>query len=160
MVQLVPLAILCKNRGMTDLIKQYDESGRFDFLEFSLENGVQSMILISLFTNKDDGVNRDVAGSRLGLNVGSLLWTLINEPKDQVVIQRAENYAREALQWLLDEKIAQSVNITAQGLNQDGILIKVQVQQAKNNRYRDLWNLTKNSTVDITANFKIDISFI
>lgn len=53
--------------------------------------------------------------------IGSRLWLLAREKQLPSVVQRAHDYAAEALQWLLDEKIAQSVEILAE-ISAPGVL--------------------------------------
>jgi len=48
-----------------------------------------------------------------GDRIGSRLWLLSREKQVQEVLNRAREYAAEALQWLIDDGIAQDVEIEA-----------------------------------------------
>ncbi len=45
--------------------------------------------------------------------LGSRLWLLAREKQLPAVMRKAEAYARQALQWLIDDGIAASVSVTA-----------------------------------------------
>ena len=48
--------------------------------------------------------------------IGSRLWLLWREKKTEITRRRAEEYAREAMQWFIDEGIARRVDVAAQWL--------------------------------------------
>lgn len=48
-----------------------------------------------------------------GDRVGSRLWLLAREKQTTTVKTRAERYAREALQWLIDDRVADRVEVAA-----------------------------------------------
>lgn len=93
------------------------------------DDGLQTAVLLSLFTDRlagvddalpdaGDTVNRrgwwgdayaDIAGDR----IGSRLWLLAREKQTAAVLQRAQSYAREALQWLIDDGVAREVTVIA-----------------------------------------------
>lgn len=83
-------------------------------------------VLISLFSwrrsTDDDGIPApkrqgwwgdnfaEVSGDR----IGSRLWLLQRSKLNAGVLRRAEDYAREALQWLIDDAVAERVDVTAE----------------------------------------------
>lgn len=46
--------------------------------------------------------------------IGSRLWELLRAKKTTETLRRAETYAREALQWLLDDGVAAAVDVAAE----------------------------------------------
>lgn len=88
------------------------------------DDGLRTSIYISLFTDApakaDDvvpaGADRrgwwgDALAEIPGDITGSRLWLLKREKQLSSVMLRAQTYATEALQWLLDDKIAASVDV-------------------------------------------------
>lgn len=118
--------------GDIALIWSDDNVGDILAADFDLQTdeGLQTAILVSLFTDRraspDDELpagetNRrgwwgDVAPEVPGDVIGSRLWLLFREKKLAEVIVRANEYAREALQWLIDDKVAQRVDVTAEAI--------------------------------------------
>ena len=90
----------------------------------SLQSGddLQTAVLISLFTDRlaspddetPDGDRRGWWGDDPQYPIGSRLWLLerVKGPLD--VPQRAKDYAAEALQWLIDDGVVASFDISTQ----------------------------------------------
>lgn len=90
------------------------------------EAGLESAIIISLFTDRranDDDVIPDGSDNKRGWwgdsypdidkdRIGSRLWLLHREKDTQAVMNRAKDYAAEALQWLIDDGVARRVDVT------------------------------------------------
>lgn len=92
------------------------------------DEGLETAVAISLFTDRradpddvlpDNSANHrgwwgdsfaDIEGDR----IGSRLWLLHREKQRPVVLERAREYAREALRWLIDDGIARSVEVVAE----------------------------------------------
>ena len=97
---------------------------------------VESAALISLFTDArvaeeelPDG-EADVRGFwgdglAVGTKIGSRLWLLSREKATPEVLRLHEDYAREALSWLLDLGLAKSV--TVRGAYDDRHALKLEV---------------------------------
>lgn len=92
--------------------------------------GLQTAVTISLFTDaraEEHDILPDDGGSRRGHwadclpipgtddmgRIGSKLWLLRREKQMREVFNRAEEYARSALQWMVDYKIASKVEVRA-----------------------------------------------
>lgn len=103
------------------------------------DHDLETAIIISLFTdrraNSDDVVESD---DRRGHwsdtyseipndKLGSRLWLLSREKQTQDVINRARAYCVEALQWLLDDAVAEQVNIEVGAVRMGVLGIKVEV---------------------------------
>ncbi|SMF94358.1 Mu-like prophage protein gp46 [Methylomagnum ishizawai] len=115
---------------MSDIAIRPDGTG-FDFglLEGDLEMDatLETAIWISLFTDRrlpddqalppgvDDrrGCWMDAYPEVPGDAMGSLLWLLAYEKWSEPARQKAEAWAREALQWLLDDGVAEAVDVVA-----------------------------------------------
>jgi phage gp46-like protein len=92
------------------------------------DSGLATAILLSLFTDRRaDGADPlpDGATDRRGWwgdalpvvqgdTIGSRLWLLAREKQTPKAVERAEEYAREALQWLLDDRVAERLEVTAE----------------------------------------------
>lgn len=88
------------------------------------DDGLETAVLLSLYTDRralaedvlpDDGTDRrgwwcDAYSDRL---IGSRLWLLSREKDLESVLRRAEEYASEALAWLIDDAIAEAVEVEA-----------------------------------------------
>lgn len=110
------------------------------------DGGLLSSIVISLFTDRlagpddelpaGDGDRRgwwgdatlpDLASGGGSDRIGSLLWLLRREKQLPSVVARAREYAREALQWLLDEGRATRLEVDADVPAQGVLRITVRV---------------------------------
>jgi phage gp46-like protein len=87
---------------------------------------LETAAIISLFTDRlamaDDPLPDPNDGDRRGWwadwefdggNIGSRLWLISREKQTEDVRKRAEDYCREALQWMLDDDVADSVEVVA-----------------------------------------------
>jgi phage gp46-like protein len=87
---------------------------------------LETATTISLFTDRlalpDDPLPDPNDGDRRGWwadwefaggNIGSRLWLISREKQTEDVRRRAEDYCREALQWMLDDQVADSIDVTA-----------------------------------------------
>ena len=70
---------------------------------------------------------------------GSKLWLLNREKTLQQTAFRAEQFCREALQWLIDDGIASAVTVAAEILNSSTISAEVKISRGSNKKYDYLW---------------------
>ncbi len=98
-----------------------------DSNDFFPEDGLTTAVLLSLYTNRRalPGDTLPVAGMDPqgwwgdtqspidGEQIGSRLWLLARSKTSPDVLRRAEEYAKEALQWLLDDGIASKLDVAA-----------------------------------------------
>lgn len=109
------------------------------------EDGLQSAVLISLLTDRradpddqlpdDDGRPKAIPADRRGWcgdalsddRIGSRLWLLVREKQTEETRQRAIFYAKEALQWLIEDGLASEVAIEAEweGIGRLNMLITI-----------------------------------
>jgi len=115
---------------MSDLALIWDGHGcdlALDGDDLQLDDGLQTSILISLFSDRraraddllpgDDGDRRgwwaDAYPVIEGDQIGSRLWLLSREKELAEPLRRAKEYAEEALAWLVTDGIAAHVEVTA-----------------------------------------------
>ncbi|HEO8935966.1 TPA: phage GP46 family protein [Serratia marcescens] len=84
---------------------------------------LQAAIIISLFTDRaardDDDIDGDDRRGWWGdadeeNDIGSRLWLLRRQKLTQAVAQKAEDYSREALQWLVIDGVVSSFSVATQ----------------------------------------------
>lgn len=125
-----------------------------DITEYQADELVQAT-LISLFSwrksNDDDGVdipNRqgwwgDTFASETNDRIGSRLWLLRREKLTDDVVARAREYAKESLQWMIDDALASAVNVSTDRennrLNMSVEIVRPGDAQSIQARFQDLW---------------------
>lgn len=91
------------------------------------DGGLEAAVFLSLFTDRraeDGDILPDAETDRRGWwgdafpsvdgdRIGSRLWLLGRSKETADVLARAEEYAREALAWLVEDLVAESVATTA-----------------------------------------------
>lgn len=126
--------------------------------QLDIDEGLQTALLLSLFTDRraeDDDVLPDNSGSRRGWwgdsfadvpgdRFGSRLWLLYREKQLPAVLQRARQYAREALRWLLEDGVASQVEVDAEFPRAGVLAIAVTVYRpagdARRFRFESFWS--------------------
>lgn len=109
------------------------------------DDGLETAVLLSLFTdrraNDDDqlpdagtqaereprGWWGDTYADTPGDRIGSRLWLLAREKQIDSVLQRAQQYAAEALQWLVDDGVAREVGVTAEIVKEGVLGLAIQI---------------------------------
>lgn len=126
-----------------------------DLSDFEAD-GLAQAVLISLFSWRksadDDGIRApdrqgwwgDSFAAVAGDRIGSRLWLLQREKVTAEVLRRAETYAKEALQWLIDDKVVRRAEVSAERYGTDGAALSVVLYrpddtQAINARFQDVW---------------------
>jgi phage gp46-like protein len=91
------------------------------------DDGLETAVLLSLFTDRRAEADDALPGSDVdrrgwwgdawpdipGDRIGSRLWLLHREKQTPAVLGRAQQYAREALAWMIDDGIASGVDVVA-----------------------------------------------
>lgn len=117
--------------------------------DLAADHGLRTAILISLFTDRmaepDDSIPDGTINRRgwwANPQLGSRLWLLGREKQTTEVLRRAREYAEEALQWLMDNGIAESVAVTTEWSEQRaGVLaIGVVISDKQGGPYTDTFN--------------------
>ncbi|SAF46746.1 phage GP46 family protein [Enterobacter kobei] len=116
-------------------------------------NPIPRAVIISLFSwrraNPDDnavvpmGWWGDTYPTVTGDRIGSRLWLLGREKITNDTLNRARDYAIEALQWMLDDGVAARIDITSERSGQDSAALGVVIYQRDgttwNLRFDDYW---------------------
>ena len=97
------------------------------------DGGLETAVYLSLFTDAQDPVSGD--GGYWGDAVddaprGSLLWTLAREVVTAALPGRLVTICQDALRWLVDDGIAQSVGVTASIVRRGVVAFVVTIVQA------------------------------
>lgn len=132
------------------------QRGEFQAFDVALENGalssgadLRTAVILSLFCDRraeNDDVLPDPSGSRrgwwgdalMGKPIGSRLWLLSREKQMQEVVNRAREYASEALKWLIDDGILDDLDVQAEvvAFGWLGLSIQIFKPYAKPETYR------------------------
>jgi len=144
---------------MTDLAIVLDEYGTGDLVmsgaDLLLDEGLETAVIISMFTDRqveDDelpdsetdrrGYWGDIANEDSNDKTGSKLWLLAREKSTEVVADRAKQYTEEALQWLKDDGVTNSIEVTTTIPRPGALLIEVTIARPSTNvsfRFDYLW---------------------
>lgn len=92
------------------------------------DDGLETAVIISLFTDRrataeqippeypqDDlrGYWGDIAQASPNDQTGSLLWLLAREKEQPQTLSRAQQYCREALNWMIEDRVATGIEVSA-----------------------------------------------
>jgi phage gp46-like protein len=100
------------------------------------EAALRTAVVLSLFTDARARPDDGAAGDRRGWvgdaftpedRYGSRLWLLRREKQTEETRRRAEDYANEALAWLVDEALATDVAVTAEWVARGVLGLAVQI---------------------------------
>ncbi len=113
-------------------------------------------VLISLFTWRRAQPDDELPGSdRMGWwgdsfatvdndRIGSRLWLLARAKLTAQTVTRAEEYAREALSWLVEDGVASRVEVSAERVGLSGLSLRVVVVRHDGRpvslRFSEVWN--------------------
>ncbi len=117
-------------------------TGRGDWLiadgALASADDLDTAVLLSLFSDRqasDDDTLPDGSTDRRGwwgdldqeVPLGSKLWLLSRSRLNDDVEKMAVIYAKEALQWLIDDRVAESVTVTSSNDGVKSLLLSVTV---------------------------------
>jgi len=127
--------------------------------DFLATGGLETAILMSIYCQqRDDSIEVPImrggwAGNELqtvaGFQQGSKLWTLCQSTLTDDVANLAQNYIEEALQWMIEDGIAEEISVTTSIV--DNSKLQAEVIITKNNntdtyKFLDLFKNTINGT--------------
>lgn len=145
---------------MTDIEMGTDRYGNIDIAledgDLVTDGGLRTAIVLSLMCDRraaTDDTLPDGTGNRRGYwgdayadvegdRFGSRLWLIAREKSREEVREAAEAYAEEALGWLVEDGIAESVGVEAEDQAPDGLRLRVTVRRggdALEQRFEYLW---------------------
>jgi phage gp46-like protein len=133
----------------------FDGDIRMDGSDLQVDVDLETSITVSIFTDRrarsDDFVEN---GDRKGwwadtyLEVpndkyGSRLWLLSREKQMQSIVNRARAYVVESLQWMLEDKVAERVDVEAEIVRMGVLGIHITVYRptgVKSFKYQYAWD--------------------
>lgn len=119
--------------------------------------GLKTAVIVSLFTDaraaSDDelppgetdrrGWWGDLLAGGDGDRIGSRFWLLAREKQLPEVLAKAEEYAAEALQWLVDDGIAKAVEVSAEWVRRGLLGVRIVISKPDGDavefRFNHLW---------------------
>lgn len=126
--------------------------------DIATDEGLQTAVIISLFSDRQ-AENSDILPEgetyRRGWygdavpeierdKIGSKLWLLSREKQMPIVLRRAEEYATESLQWLIEDMVATNVRVVATNPGMGILHLQVDITRPSGNavtfRYDYNWN--------------------
>ncbi|ENG0950341.1 phage GP46 family protein [Yersinia enterocolitica] len=99
---------------------------------------LHTVILLSLFTDRLARVDDDIDGedrrgwwgdSGAPSAIGSRLWLLRRQKLTSQIAIKAEDYAAEALAWLIEDGVVAAINTRAQIIFPNKLLLQIDYQQ-------------------------------
>lgn len=117
-------------------------------------NDLATAVLISLFTDRvattddviPDGTNdpRGWWGDDATAPIGSRLWLIFRSKRTQATLSAAQNYAEEALQWLVDDGVAGSYDVYVEWQERSRLAMRVTIFKSNGTQqtlaYAWVWN--------------------
>ncbi|MCP3916137.1 MAG: hypothetical protein GY711_11325 [bacterium] len=149
---------------MSGLALTYDAAqGGFDLAldgdRLAVDAGIVTPVLVSLWSDARvdaDELVPDGLSDRRGWwpdteddRHGSLLWLLEREKATVQTAARAEEFARGALQWLLDGGIAESIDVEGSILPHHRLCLDIKVRRAVSGQWEYLWEGTETYLEDV-----------
>ncbi|MEW6647182.1 MAG: phage GP46 family protein [Pseudomonadota bacterium] len=117
--------------------------------DISTDMGLRTAVIVSLFTDAraetDDELpagDGDRRGSWDDPQRGSRLWLLAREKQTARTLERAREYAEEALAWLVEDGIARAVTVTAEWVRTGVLGLRVMIERAAGGRFEEMFNRT------------------
>lgn len=124
-----------------------------DGLDLVRDDGLETAVFLSLFCDRRASVDQipaefpkddlrgwwgDVRPPVPGDQFGSHLWLLAREKQTGQTLSRARQYATEALQWMLDDRVAERVDVRASYPFRGVMLLEIDIYRpgGKLARYR------------------------
>ena len=130
-----------------DIALVYDTGGkRFDLAiedgALVTDEGLQTAVILSLFTDRralEEDRLPDGTGDRRGYWAdayrdrphGSRLWLLHREKEQEEVLRRAKEYAEEALVWLVEDEVADAVEVEAWHMRRNTLGLRVIIRRGE-----------------------------
>ena len=122
--------------------------------DLTKEEALQTAVLISLFTDRRVSDEELPQGERSKRGwwgdmfpdvdqdfIGSKLWTLEREKTTEMTRLKAEQYAEEALAWILEDGIAEEVQVSAAYDENKRLIISVLLSRPQGeSRFSVLWD--------------------
>lgn len=132
---------------MIDLKLKANSSFQFDLelgdSDIASESALETAVIISLFTDKRVNDERGFFGDSLESEPwGSKIWTLQREKLTDQTKKKLEDYAKESLQWLIDDKIAKKITVESEIVKPARINLLVKIYKGdsvSDHRFDNIW---------------------
>lgn len=119
--------------------------------DLAIERGIDSLVIASLGFERRLVDSDEAPGERfyrggsvldhyMGRALGSRLWLLRNAKVTDETIRAARDYAKEALEWMVEEDHASNVSAQAERHGRRGILIGIVIDRPTRGKYLSLWS--------------------
>lgn len=144
---------------MSDIRLAINEDNVFDIAiengDLKGDDGLETAVAISIFTDRrvtdeelpfpqidKKGWWGDMFPEVEQDKIGSRLWLVGREKVTQEVANRAQDYCKEGLQWLIDDGVAASVTAVATYNSFKNLIIDIQIVKPSGNksRFKVLWD--------------------
>ncbi|MHB1227678.1 MAG: phage GP46 family protein [Desulfurivibrionaceae bacterium] len=131
--------------------------------DLATDDGLETAVLVSLFTDRraepddrlpdgsDDrrGWWGDTFADQPNDLIGSRLWLLCREKQTSAVVERAREYAKEALAWLIADGAAKSVTVEAEIATTGVLALAIEIERPDTSRvsyrYSYAWEALANA---------------
>jgi len=126
-----------------------------DGSDLAAERGLKTAVVMSLFFDARASADAVPAGGDRrgwwgdlvapieGDRIGSLLWTLSREKVLPSVVARAEEFARDALKWMIEDGIAARITVRGEIFEGDKLGLAIRIDRpdgdAVSFRFNDIW---------------------
>lgn len=128
--------------------------------DLATDTTLRTAVVVSLFTDRrardDDALPAGAGDDRRGWwgdllppvehdQIGSRLWLLAREKQTREVVARAREYAEEALAWLVEDGVADRVEVRADIVRTGVLGLHITIhrpQGAEEYRYHYVWEAT------------------
>lgn len=134
------------------------------------DGGLATAVLISLFTDarapqlselpQGEKSQRGWWGDLSQQITGSLLWLIQREKVLPEVALRAQEYAENALAWLIEEGVAEIVTVNAQLVRPIGLQLNISITRGAAKQYSYLWDAVEKYTETKVQNTSIKLQFV
>lgn len=126
-----------------------------DGADLARESGLRTAVILSLFLDRrvdsddlQDGDANDLRGwwadALTDKPVGSKLWLLRRRKQSNNVAQRAKEYAEEALDWLIEDRVAKQVTVRAEWVRQGVLGLHVSITLPDGSPFDDVFDFSLN----------------
>lgn len=135
-------------------MKELLVNGRASELSLFSDDDLARAVIISLFSWSRAHDDDEVEGRRMGFwgdtygetgeVTGSRLWLLRRQKILPTTVERCRQYAQEALAWMVDDGVAESVSVKAERGALDRVDLVVDVvrgSDVRRLRFADVWSL-------------------
>jgi phage gp46-like protein len=131
-------------------VKLFTDAGVADLAHIKIADrdltrdpGIETAVLISLFTNRraeDEDVIPDNSADKYGYwgdavaeqaedSLGSKLWLLSRHKNTSDVLPLVEEYAKESLEWMIEDGVADKVEVLAQKYSMDTVIMNIEINR-------------------------------